>query len=302
MTKETKQDRLVRLMKDNVTEHITELKFLESNPNCKELDIERWVQMVLRSCLGYSATNGYTIRAQEQKGKHRPDLVVYKNELPLFVIEVKKLGFDLNKSDFRCGKIQLQEYLFSLGKVPYGFLCNGYEWKLFDFNNSNEIIEIFSFDIRNDEEKIDTNKKAVEDISYDLVNIHESSYSGKEWAELSKEATAFSLESLARAVLSANVIKFIAKEIRGEHEYKVCSDLLFGKVYDLLANGLDDSLKDFNDVKKDEFKKFIKAQMRVSRKTKKKTTISDSKDISMENKIEELNLNSNIVDNSKEVA
>jgi hypothetical protein len=272
MTKESKQDRLVRLMFDHMSEHMFELKALESNPNCKELDVERWVQTILKSCLGYSATNGYSIRAQEQKGKHRPDLVIYKNEQPIFVVEVKKLGFDLNKSDFRSGKIQLQEYLYSLGKVPYGFLCNGYEWRLFDFTNPNGTIEILSFDVRNDDSKVDTTKKFVEDLCYDFINFHESSYTSKEWPEYAKEATAFSPESLAKAILSINVIKYVSKEIRGEHDYKAGTDVLFQKVYDLLANGLDDSLKDFNDVKKAEFQKYIKTQMRASRKTKKVLT------------------------------
>lgn len=227
------------------------------------------VQTLLKSCLGYSATNGYSIRAQEQKGKHRPDLVIYKNDQPIFVVEVKKLGFDLNKSDFRSGKIQLQEYLFSLGKVPYGILCNGYEWRLFDFNHPNGIIEILSCDLRNDDDKIDTSKKMVEDLCYEFVNFHEASLSSKEWQEFTKEATAFSPESLTRAILSANVIKLVSKEIRGEHNYKAGTDVLFQKVYDLLANGLDNSLKDFNDVKKAELQKYIKTQMRVSRRVKK---------------------------------
>ncbi|MCK6595547.1 MAG: hypothetical protein L6Q33_10130 [Bacteriovoracaceae bacterium] len=33
----------------------------------------------------------------------------------------------------------MQEYLYSLGKVQYGFLCNGYEWKLYDFNDQKKI-------------------------------------------------------------------------------------------------------------------------------------------------------------------
>lgn len=271
MAKETKQDRIVRLMFDNMSEHIHELKALEANPNCKELDVERWCQTLLRTCLGFSATNGYSIRAQEQKGKHRPDLVVYKGDKPIFVFEVKKLGFDFNKSELRSGRFQLQDYLYSLGNVPYGFLSNGYEWRLYDFTNASGIVEIMSVDIRNDEDKLDTSKKFVEDICYEFVTYHESAHaSGKEWPELLKEATAFSPESLSKAILSVNTIKHICKEIRGEHEYKASTDALFHKVYDLLANGLDDCLKgQFNDEKKAEFQKYIKAQMKSTKKTKK---------------------------------
>ncbi len=274
MAKECKQDRIVRQMIDTTTEHILELKALESNPSTKEMEVERWVQTFLKSCLGYSATNGFSIRAQERKGKHCPDLVIYQNEKPIFVVEVKKLGFDLNKSDFRSGKIQLQQYLYSLGNVPFGFLCNGHEWKLYDFGNPNGIVEIFSLDLRGEDDVLVTTKRAIEDTCYELVNIHESSFRDKEWQSLSKEATAFSPESLTRAILSANVIKLISKEIRGEHEYKACTDTLFHKVYDLLSQGLDDTLKDFNEVKQAEFQKYIKSQMRLTRRAKKspKTT------------------------------
>lgn len=125
MAKETKQDRLVRTMIDQTIEHVHELKSLDASPSSKELDVERWCQSVLKSCLGYSPSAGYSIRAQESKGKHRPDLIVLKNDKPVFVIEVKKLGFDLNKSDFRSGKLQLKEYLSNIGDVRWGILCNG---------------------------------------------------------------------------------------------------------------------------------------------------------------------------------
>lgn len=269
MSKESKQDRTVRQMMDHMTEHFHELKNLEINPATKEMDIERWAQSFLKTCLGYSASNGYAIRAQEQKGKLRPDLVVYHSDAPIFVVEVKKLGFDLNKSDFRCGKIQLQEYLFSLGKVPYGILCNGYEWRLYDFNNPMGVVEVLSCDLRNDEDKLEFAKKFVEDVCYDFADFHESSFRAKEWPVFAKEATAFSPESLTRAILSANVVKYISKEIKGEHEFKANVDVLFHKLYDLLALGLNDSLKDFNDQKQAEFQKYIKVQMRNSRKVKK---------------------------------
>lgn len=269
MAKENKQDRTVRQMFDHMNEHFHELKSMEANPNTKELDVERWAQSFLKSCLGYSASNGYSIRAQEQKGKLRPDLVVYFNESPIFVVEIKKLGFDLNKSDFRCGKVQLQEYLFSLGKVPYGILCNGYEWRLYDFNNPMGVIEVLSCDLRNDDNKLEFNKKVVEDTCYDFVDYHESTFRAKEWPEFSKEATAFSPESLTKAILSAGVVKNISKEIRGEHEFKANLDVLYHKIYDLLVLGLNDSLKDFNDQKQAEFQKYIKSQMRSTRKAKK---------------------------------
>ena len=269
MARETKQDRVVRTILDQVTEHLHELKGFESNPNVKETDVERWGQSFLKSCLGYASSSGYSIRAQETKGKMRPDLIVMKNDKPVFVVEVKKLGFDLNKSDFRSGKVQLSEYLNLLGDVRWGFLTNGHEWKLYDFSQPQYGgIEVCSFDLRSDNDLIDVTKKAVEEQCYELYDFHESSLSADSWSDLSKEAMAFSPESLARAILSHDVIKYVAKSIRGEHEYRANIEALTDKIYWLLEEGLNDTVKGWNETKDAEFQKFIKAQKRVSRRTK----------------------------------
>lgn len=270
MAKETKQDRIVRQMMDQMTEHIVELKALDTNSSCKESDVEKWVQTFLKSCLGYSVSNGYTIKTQDQKGKMRPDIVVYKGDKPIFVAEVKKLGFDFEKSDFRSGKVQLKEYLSTFEDVSYGFLCNGIEWKLYDFSNKQNAIEIQKVSFKTDDGSLcDTSKRQVEEMCYDFTSFHEYAFNSSEWADLSKEATAFSPDSLAKAILSSDVMKVITREIRGEHEYKANSDLLYEKVYNLLSHGLDDTLKAaFNPEKKAEFEKYIKGQMKQARKVK----------------------------------
>lgn len=61
MSKETKQDRIVRNILEQVTEHLHDLKTLETNPSCKELDVERWCQSFLRNGLGFTALSGYTV-------------------------------------------------------------------------------------------------------------------------------------------------------------------------------------------------------------------------------------------------
>lgn len=269
MAKETKQDRTVRAIFDQVTEHLYDLKNIEANLNSKEMDVERWVQSFLRNCLGYTASSGYVIRAQEAKGKLRPDLVILKNDKPVFVVEVKRFGFDLEKSDFRSGKTQLSEYLNTLGGVKYGILTNGTDWKLYDFSHQQYGgIDIYSFDLKNDADLIDCSKKSVEDYCYDMIDFHEAQFSSSHWIDLSKEAMAFSPESLTKAILSADVVKYIAKSIKGEHEYKACHEVLTDKLFRLLENGLDDSIAGWNEAKALEFHRYIKSQKRVSRKTK----------------------------------
>lgn len=284
MARETKQDRIVRNIFDQVTEHLHELKTLENNPTTKEMDIERWGQSFLKTCLGYSSSSGYSIRAQETKGKMRPDLIVLKDDRPIFVVEVKKLGYDLNKSNFRSGKIQLSEYLNLIGNVQWGMLTNGYEWKLFDFSQSQYGgVEVSSFDLRSDADTIDTNKKAIEEQCYEFIDLHESTFSSDLWDELSTEALAFSPESLARAILSHDVIKHVARSIRGEHEYKANIEILTDKVYWLLEQGLNDVINGWSEPKQAELQKFIKSQKRASRKTKRarKTPRIENQELAM---------------------
>lgn len=280
MARETKQDRTVRAILDQTTEHLHELKNLESSPSTKELDVERWAQSFLKNCLGYTSSAGYSIRAQETKGKMRPDLVVLYNDKPIFVVEVKKLGFDLSKSDFRSGKVQLGEYLNMLGNVQWGMLTNGVEWKLFDFSQPQYGgIEISNFDLKADGDVIDVTKKAVEEQCYELLDLHEMTFTSKSWPELSREAMAFSPESLSKAILSADVVRYIAKFVKGEYEFKANHEILTDRLYWLLEEGLNDAIVGWNEAKAAEIKKYVKAQKRASRKTKKakrETTSTDT--------------------------
>jgi hypothetical protein len=269
MARETKQDRIVRTLIDQTTEHLHEMKSIELNIHNKEADIEVWAQSFLKNCLGYTVSAGYTIRSQEAKGKLRPDLVVQKSEKPVFIVEVKKFGFDLDKSDFRSGKVQLAQYLSTVGNVPWGMLTNGCEWRLFDFSNpSVGGIEIARFDLKEDNENYELNKKIIEETCYSFIDFHESTFSSESWSDLSKEATAFSPESIAKAILSTDVVKYIAKTIRGEHEYKANFDVLTDKIYSVLQEGLNDAIPDWNEAKVAEYQKYIKAQKRASRKTR----------------------------------
>jgi len=273
MAKETRQDRIVRTMIDQVTEHIIELKTMDSNTTTKESDVEKWCSSFLKNCLGYMASSGYSVRSQETKGRVRPDLIILKNEKPIFIVEVKKINFNFEKSDFRSGKVQLSEYLNSVGNVKWGMLTNGIEWKLYDFSNPQfGAIEISSFDLKaGDGDAFSVDKKSVEDLCYELFDFHEASFNMNNWSELGKEATAFSPESLTRAILSSDVIKYIGRSIRGEHEFKVSLEILSDKVYNLLELGLNEAISGWNEAKAVELQKYLKAQKRASRRIRRKT-------------------------------
>jgi hypothetical protein len=266
MAKESKQERIVRGMIDQVTEHAHDLNNIASNAAAKELDIEYWCQSVLKS-LGFTATNGYSIRTQETRGKLRPDLTILKGDKPVCVVEVKKLGHDLNKSDLRSGKGQLSEYLHSIGSVNWGILCNGYQWRLYDFSSiAAGGVDVTSFDMRSENDSLDLTKRGIEDICWDLADFHESAFSSGQWSELAKEATAFSPDSLARAILSADSVKYIAKAIRGEYDYRANTEVLFDKLRNLIEHGLDDLVHDWNETKQVELNKYVQTQKRTGRK------------------------------------
>lgn len=270
MARDSKTEKVAKQMVEQMTEHVHDLQSIVSNPASKELDVERWVQSALKSCLGFSASNGYAIRPQETKGKMRPDLIVVKADKPVVVIEVKKLDFNLDKADLRSGKAQLKEYLHALDNVAWGILCNGYEWRLYDFSNQSAGgVLVQSFDFRVDAENLDTSKKAIEELCGGFVDLHESMLTLGYWRELSREASAFSPESLARAILSSDIVRGVARNIRGEHDFKVNTDVLFEKIADVLERGLNDAQSDWGDSKRLELQKFIKAQKRAMRKKRK---------------------------------
>lgn len=267
MSRETKQDRIVRNMLDQATEHLHELKALSANPATKELDLERWCQSIVRNCLGFTPSSGYTIRSQESRGKLRPDLLLCKDDKLICVIEVKKLGYDLNKSDLRSGKLQLAEYLHSLGNVPWGILSNGYQWKLFDFSNQTTGgIELISFDIRGENDEIDVTKRSIEEVCWNFVDLHEATFSAGSWGDFSREATAFSPESLSKAILSLDTVRYIARVIRGEHDYRANVEVLFDKLQNILELGLDDAIPGWNETKQAEIAKYVTSQKRAGRR------------------------------------
>ncbi len=279
MIRETKRERVVRTMTDPVLDHLHELKAIEADPNAKELDVERWCQSMLRGCLGFSATNGYAIHSQEAKGRHRPDLVILKGDRPVCVVEIKKLGFDLNKSALRSGKVQLNEYLRQIGTVNWGILCNGYDWRLYDFSDpSRSGVNVVSVNLQDEQGGIDLSKRHVEDICWDLVDLHESMLASGGWNEFAREATAFSPESLARAVLSVETVKYVARIIRGEHDYRANPEVLFDKLHHLLESGLSLLVTDWNEVKQAELNKYISSQKKARRKKSEQAGRTDRAD------------------------
>jgi hypothetical protein len=275
MAKETKEERTVRGMIDQVTEHLHDLKNIAANPDTKELHVENWCQSLLKACLGFTATSGYSIRAQETRGKLRPDVVIYKDDKPMCVVEVKKLGFDLDKSNLRSGKGQLSEYLHAIGTVNWGILSNGYEWRLYDFS-SGTVQDVLSFDLRGENGELDLAKKSIEDTCWDLADLHETTYTNQQWSEYAKEATAFSPDSLARAILSADSVKYIAKAIRGEFDYRANTEILFDKLRNLVEHGLDDLVRDWNELKQAELNKYVSTQKRSGRKKRRSNISKDA--------------------------
>jgi len=268
MVSENKKERIINQMCGTLSEHLYELKAALKNIDYKESDLERWVQHVIKSGLGYSASDNYLVSAQEKKSKMRPDLIISKDGKPIIIVEVKKLGFDLNKSDFRSGKTQLAEYLKTIGNVRWGILTNGLQWRLFDFSQTSSGIEIVSFDLKGEGEEIDLNKKGIEDICVEFFQIHEACYSSDDWDILSKEAIAYSPESIAQAILTLDSVKYISKAIRGEHDYKGNQEILFDRIHSLLVSGLDHLVVGWSEQKELELNKYVSTQKRIGRKKK----------------------------------
>ena len=270
MSKETKEERYVRAMVPQLTECLIELKALAAGPS-KESDVEIWCQTVLKSVLGFSAGAGYQVRSQETRAKMRFDLVVVRAEAPdqiLLAVEVKKLGAHLDKSDLRSGKTQLKEYVAALPDTRWGILTNGFEWHLYDFKSDS--IEIASIDIRDEQHQIETAAKAVEDTAWDMNDLSAFYFESKTWEKLSQEAQAFSPDSLAKAILTNDSVKRIARYLSGEHEYRVSVDVLTDKLAELLEKGLTGKVNNWNDTNRDELARYVRAQKKAAKRAPRK--------------------------------
>lgn len=272
MARETREERAVRAMQSQLTEQMIELKALGNSPS-KESDVESWCMAMFKSVLGFSASAGYLVRTQETRGKMRFDLVVAKADRPdqiVLVAEIKKLDADLNKSDFRSGKIQLMEYLKTMGDVRWGVLTNGHEWRLYDFKN--DMVSIATTDLRTEEKAIDTSTKGVQETAWSMLDFSSYYFEKKVWEDMAAEALALSPDSLARAILSVDIVKRIGKVLNGEHDYKASVDLLTDKLADLLEMGLNETSSSWNDTAKAELEGYIRKQKKAAKRTRKRDT------------------------------
>lgn len=268
MARETREERVVRTMIPQLTEQLLELKTIAASSS-RESVIETWCQSMLKSVLGFSASGGYQVRPQETRGNMRFDLIISRLEQPetiFLVVEVKKLGADLDKSDFRSGKTQLKEYLALLGGVRWGVLTNGYEWRLYDFDS--DCITVASTELRDESQQLDVTPKGIVETAWDLIEFTSFYFEGKTWEKLSVEAQAFSPDSLARSILSIDVVKKIARNLKGEHDYRVPVDLLTDKLADLLERGLNDAVASWSDIQRTELDRYIRTQKKQAKRTR----------------------------------
>jgi hypothetical protein len=222
----------------------------------------------MKQVLGFNPTS-YCIQSQKPHGKYCFDLAVSLANKPdkvILLVEVKKLGADLNKSDLRSGKLQLAEYLKTLGGVRWGILTNGYEWRLYDFKS--DFTTVTSTDIRNEEQELDTSPKALEDTALDLLDFSAMYFQEGMWEELSTEAQALSPDSLARSILAIEVVKRIGKNLKEHRQYSAPLDILTGKLVELLERGLDDMLACWNEEQRKKLHHYIRSQIKLAKKTK----------------------------------
>lgn len=251
-----------------LNEHLIELRQLAAS-NSKESHVEAWCQSLLKQVLGFSASSGYAVRNQEARGKLRFDVIVTLADKPdqiVLVAEIKKLGADLNKSDLRSGKVQLGEYLKTLGNVRWGILTNGYEWRLYDFQS--DFITVANTDLRGEQQEIDTTPKVLEEMAWELLEFSSLYFGNATWDKMSTEAQALSPDSLARSILSIEVVKRISKALNEQHGYRVSVDTLTDKLAELLEFGLNDMLTCWNDAQRNELDRYIRSQKKRAKRTR----------------------------------
>jgi len=260
-----------------LNELMVELKNLEKS-SARESEVESWCLSVLKQVLGFSASAGYVVKSQEGRGRRRFDLAITLADQPdkiVLVVEVKKLGADLDKSDLRSGRAQLGDYLKSLGGVRWGILTNGYDWRLYDFRS--DFITVTSTDLRNEQQELSVDPSALEDAAWELLDFTASYFDHGMWGKLSLEAQALSPDSLARAVLSVDVVKRIGRVLKEHRDYRVPLDVLTDKLAELLVSGLNDKLSCWNEMQRGELDRYIRSQKKLAKKAKRKKEEASTK-------------------------
>jgi hypothetical protein len=107
---------------------------------------------------------------------------------------------------------------------------------------------------------------------------------------------------LCKAILSFGVVKAISKVIRGEHEYKANTEVLFDKIYDLVNKGLNDSVPDWNEVKQAEMARYLRTQKREGQKRPRSARRDKTELESVEPSTVDTQLENSVVDPKKDVA
>jgi hypothetical protein len=129
---------------------------------------------------------------------------------------------------------------------------------------------VASVDIRDEQHEINTTAKNIDETGWELIDFSASFYESKTWEKLSQEAQAFSPDSLAKAILTNDSVKRIAKFLTGEHEYRVSVDVLTDKLSELVEHGLAGSVNNWNETNHDELARYVRTQKRAAKKVRRK--------------------------------
>ena len=101
-----------------------------------------------------------------------------------------------------------------------------------------------------------------------LLDFTAMYFSSGMWEEMSAEAQALSPDSLARSILSTEVVKHIGKVLKEHRDYRVPLDVLTDKLAELIELGLNDMLSCWNEVQRGELDRYIRSQKKLAKKTK----------------------------------
>ena len=228
MTRDNQQEHIALYMFQQVYEHLYDLHGIVSNP--KYGHFEQWIQSVLKNCLEFIPSYGYSILAHHSRAQKSPDLVIVKEKKTVMIVEIKPLGFDL--SEFNADD-RSTEYLQAISKIPWGIVTNGYEWRLYDYRNGG--VEVVSFDLRI-EDALDLTKSGIQENCKNLAALHVHNYEGKIWELYSQQATEVTSESLVKAMLTADVAQYLSKQIQGNKIQN--PTILIDRIYKILQGGM----------------------------------------------------------------
>lgn len=154
----------------------------------------KWAHAFLETCLGFHFQRDYRLGYSTIGMNWRPTLVISREGVPFCTMEVGHPHLKRHKN------------------IPYGLLFTGTEWRLYDLQTDVVPALMAVCDVSGFLTGQFTPESVVE-LEKELAPFHETAYLSKVWETLAEEARKCTTESVAKALLSKDILQTLQTQL-----------------------------------------------------------------------------------------